>query len=154
MEGRLVRFRKTHKGQMRVVETLLASFIFISALTFVNLFATFPASPQYEVSDMEKMGHTMLHDLDEKRILSNFVYNETKWEELRLSILIFLTPDIFFNLTIYDVNGSAMSNGKSIFFGTEEAFRSSDSTASVTYIISGHDAVYDPRILVLQLVRG
>lgn len=139
---------------MRVIETLLASFIFISALTFVNLFAVFPTSPKYEVSDLEKMGHNVLQDLDEKRVLSDFVYNESKWEELRLSILIFLTPDIYFDLMIYDANGSVINDGRPIFFGVEDAFSSSSSVASVTYVISGHDTVYDPRVLVLQLVRG
>lgn len=149
-----MRQRKNSMGQMRVIETLLASFIFISALTFVNLFAANPASPKYEVSDLEKMGHGILHDLDEKRLLNDFVYNATKWEELKLSILIFLSPDIYFNLTIYDLDGAVVNNGRPIFFGTEEAFESSDSIASVTYVISGHDALYDPRILILQLVKG
>ncbi len=149
-----MKLRRNSKGQMRVVETLLASFIFISALTFVNLFSTFPTSPKYEVSDLEKMGHNVLQDLDEKRILSDFVYNESKWENLRLSILVFMPPDISFNLTIYDANGAVVNEGRPIFFGAERVFESSDSTASVTYVISGHDAVYDPRILILQLVRG
>lgn len=149
-----MRLTKNSKGQMRVIETLLAAFIFITALTFVNLFAAFPTSPQYEVSDLEKMGHNVLQDLDEKRILTDFVYNESEWEQLRLSILIFLSPDIYFNLTIYNVNGSVINDGRPIFFGSEEAFRSSDSIASVTYSISGHDSLYDPRILVLRLVRG
>ncbi len=142
------------KGQMRVIETLLAAFIFVSALTFVNLFFSLPTSPKYEILDLEKMGHNILQDLDEKRILSEFVYNETKWEDLQLSILIFLSPDINFNLTIYDTNGSVVNDGKPIFFGAEGSFESSDSIASVTYVISGYDTMYDPRILILNLVRG
>ncbi len=149
-----MRQRENSKGQMRVIETLLASFIFISALTFVNLFAAYPASPQYEVSDLERMGHAMLQDLDEKRVLSDFVYDKTKWEELKLSMLIFLSPDIYFNLTIYNINGSIINNETPLFFGEEDAFTSLDSITSITYVISSHDALYDPRILILQLVRG
>ncbi len=139
------------KGQMRVIETLLASFIFISALTFINIFAVLPSSPKYEASDLEKMGHNALHDLDEKRLLSRFVYNQTEWEDLRLALTIFLPPDVYFNLTIYDVD---YNRDVSIFYGTEEAFKGSNPTASVIYIIPGHQSQYDPRILVLQLVRG
>jgi hypothetical protein len=149
-----MRLRRNSKGQMRVVETLLASFIFISALTFVNLFSTYPTSPKYEVSDLEKMGHNVLTDLDDRRILSDFVYNESKWEDLRLAVHVFLTPDIYFNLTIYDANGAVVNGDHPIFFGDPGAFASSTATASVTYAISGHDASYDPRILVLQLLRG
>lgn len=149
-----MRLRRNSKGQMRVIETLLASFIFISALTFVNMFSTFPTSPKYEVSDLEKMGHTVLNDLDEKRVLGDLVYNESRWEDLRVAILVFLPPDVSFTLTIYDANGSVVNEGRPIFFGDTVAFESSGSTASVTYLVSGHDALYDPRILVLQLVRG
>lgn len=149
-----MRLRSNSKGQMRVVETLLASFIFVSALTFVNVFSTFPTSPKYEVSDLEKMGHNVLNDLDERRILGDFVYNESKWEDLRLAILVFLSPDIHFKLTIYDANGTILNADHPIFFVDPEAFEDAGSVASVTYPLSGHDAVYDPRILVLQLVRG
>ena len=149
-----MKLRRNSKGQMRVVETLLAAFIFISALTFVNLFSAFPTSPKYEVSDLEKMGHNVLNDLDDRRILGDFVYNASRWDDLQLAILIFLPPDVSFILTIRDVNGSVVNAGHPISFGDPRAFDVSEATASVTYFLSGHDALYDPRILTLQLVRG
>ncbi len=141
------------KGQMRVIETILASFIIFSALTFVNIFTVLPSSPKYETSDLEKMGHNVLHDLDEQRLLSRFVYNETEWGELTLALMIFLPPDVYFNLTIYDLQG-ARNKDFPIRYGSPEVFTASNSTASVSYIIPGQQAEYDPRILVLQLVRG
>jgi len=143
------------KGQMRVIETILASFIIFSALTFVNIFAVLPSSPKYETSDLEKMGHNVLHDLDEQGLLSRFVYNETEWGELTLALTIFLPTDVYFDLTIYDVQDTTpINHDVPIRYGSLEVFTASNSTASVSYIIPGQQAEYNPRILVLQLVRG
>ncbi len=144
------------KGQMRVIETILASFIIFSALTFVNIFAVLPSSPKYEASDLEKMGHNVLHDLDEQGLLSRFVYNEAEWEELALALTIFFPPDVYFDLTIYDAyaQGTIINQDFPIRYGAPEVFAASNSTASVSYIIPGQQAEYNPRIIVLQLVRG
>ena len=139
---------------MRVIETILASFIIFSALTFVNIFAVLPSSPKYETSDLEKMGHNVLHDLNEQGILSRFVYNETEWGQLTLALTIFLPLDVYFDLTIYDAQGTLKNQDFPIRYGSPEVFTASNSTASVSYIIPGQQAKYDPRILVLQLVRG
>ncbi len=144
------------KGQMRVIETILASFIIFSALTFVNIFAVLPSSPKYETSDLEKMGHNVLHDLDEQGLLSRFVYNETEWGELALALMIFFPPDVYFDLTIYDAHAqpTIINQHFPIRYGVPEVFVASNSTASISYIIPGQEAEYNPRILVLQLVRG
>jgi len=144
------------KGQVRVIETILASFIFFSALTFVSTFAVLPSSPKYETSDLEKMGHNVLHDLDEQGLLSRFVYNETEWEELTLALMIFFPPDVYFELTIYNATAqpTIINQDFPMRYGAPEVFTASNSTASVSYVIPGHQAEYDPRILVLQLVRG
>jgi hypothetical protein len=136
---------------MRVVETLLASFIFISALTFVNTFFVLPSSPKYEVTDLEKMGHNALHDLDDQRILSDFVYNE-KWDDLQLALMTFLSPDIYFNLTIYDLDHNIINGETRITYGTEDTFETW--TTSIMYTLSGYQSQYDPRILLLELVRS
>lgn len=155
MERIGMRTIRNTKGQMRVIETILASFIIFSALTFVNIFAVLPSSPKYETSDLEKMGHNVLHDLDEQGLLSRFVYNETEWEELALALTIFLPPDVYFDLTIYDRQGTIKNPNFPIRYGApDEVFTASNSTASVSYILPGQQAEYNPRILVLQLVRG
>jgi len=154
MERIGMRMTRNTKGQMRVIETILASFIIFSALTFVNIFAVVPSSPKYETGDLEKMGHNVLHDLDEQGLLSRFVYNEAEWDELTLALTIFLSPDVYFNLTIYDAQNTRINQDIPICYGSPEVFTASNSTASVSYVIPGQQAEYSPRILVLQLVRG
>jgi hypothetical protein len=151
-----VKVTRNTKGQMRVIETILASFIFFSALTFANMLAVLPSSPKYEISDLERMGHSVFHDLDEHGILSRFVYNETEWGELALALMIVFQPDVYFDLTIYEAHtqDQPINQHFPIRFGAPEVFTASDSTASVSYILPGQQAEYSPRILILQLVRG
>lgn len=151
-----MRVMRNTKGQMRVIETILASFIFFSALTFANMLAVLPSSPKYEISDLERMGHSVFHDLDEQGILSRFVYNETEWGELAFALMIVFQPDVYFDLTIYEVHtqDQPINQHFPIRFGAPEVFTASDSTASVSYILPGQQAEYSPRILILQLVRG
>ncbi len=151
-----MKMMRNTKGQMRVIETILASFIFFSALTFANMLAVLPTSPKYEISDLEKMGHNVLHDLDEQRILSRFVYNKTEWGELALALTIFLPVDVYFDVTIYEAHTQdpPINQDFPIRFGAPEVFTASNSTASVSYILPGQRAEYSPRIVILQLVRG
>lgn len=142
---------KKTKGQMRLVEALLASFIIMFAITFLNVFAVTPLSPTYEPSNLEKMGNNVLHDLDEKRLLGRFIYNED-WGTLTIALMVSLPPEIYFDLTVYYLNGT-VANNEAIRYGTSEVFENSSYIASVTYIVPGYQTDYDPRFLVLQLVR-
>lgn len=137
---------------MRVVETILASFVILFALAFVNIFAVTPTSPKYEASDLEKWGHNVLHGLDEQRLLGRFVYNG-EWENLTAALMVSLPSDVYFNLTVYDLNGNIV-NDAPIMYGEPEVFVTSNMTASVQYCLPGYQTYYNPRILILQLVRG
>lgn len=152
-------------GQMHVVESILASFIVIFAITFVNIFAVTPQSSTYEVGDLEKLGQNVLHDLDEQRLLSRFVYNQSEWStNFTVALRISFPSGVYFDLKIYDLNGSLLNSNIPIRYGDPEAFANSSSVASVTYSVVGYsrfDAAtgsqlleYEPRTLVLLLVRG
>lgn len=148
---------KNTKGQMRVVESILASFIIVFAMTFINTFAVTPQSSTYEVVDLEKLGHNVLHDLDEQRLLSYFVYNQSEWStNFTIALRVYLPSDVYFDLKIYDLNDSAhaLNSNVPIRYGDPEVFNNTASVASVTYNIAGYQAKYEPRNLVLLLVRG
>jgi len=136
---------------MRLVEALLASFILMFAITFLNVIAVTPTSPIYEPSNLEKMGNNVLHDLDEKNLLARFVDTED-WGTLTLALMVSLPPEIYFDLTVYYLNWT-VANNETIRYGTSDVFENSSYIASVTYIVPGYQTDYDPRILVLQLVR-
>ena len=147
---------RNSKGQMRVIETILASFIIVFALSFVNIFAITPTSPKYEVTDLEKMGYNVLHDLDQHGLLTRFVYTE-EWNNIKAALSVTLPVDVYFNMTICCLNGTKVNDAE-IFYGDPEAFTTSKNIASVTYGLIGYpkrnEATYDPRILILQLARG
>ena len=144
-----------NKGQMRVVETILASFVIVAALAFANAFAITPPSPRYETSDLERLGYNVLHNLDEQGLLTRFVYDRD-WSSLQAALRVSLPVDVCFNLTVYSVtvDGDVENQGVPIVYGESDIFASSGLAASVTYVLSGSGVDYDPRILVLQLVRG
>jgi len=151
-------------GQMRVIESVLASFIIMFAITFANTFAVTPQSSTYEVGDLEKLGHNALHDLDEQRLLSRFVYSQSEWStNFTVALRISLPSDVYFDLKIYDSNGSLLNSNVPIRYGDFRVFSDSGSVASVTYCIVGYSKFdpatgsqveYEPRTLILLLVRG
>jgi hypothetical protein len=142
---------ESHKGQMRVIEAIMASLIVVSAIVFLYMFAAAPSSQTYETSELEKIGHNILHDIDEQRLLSRFVYNG-EWANLTSALIVSVPNDVYFNLTIYDTSGNYIGHPL-IQYGNSQIFEASKSVASVTYIVSGYQTSYSPRILVLKLAR-
>ncbi len=153
--------RNGRKGQMRVVETILASFVIIFALSFVTIFSMTPTSSRYETTDLERMGYNVFHDLDKQGILARFVYYE-EWDNLKAALRVTLPIDVYFNMTVRDLSGEKV-NTVQIFYGDPETFVTSKAVASVNYGLVGYpvkinatqyQANYNARILDLQLVRG
>jgi len=142
---------KASMGQMRVIEAIMASLIVVAALSFLYVFAAAPSSQTYESGELEKIGHNVLHDIDEQGLLTRYVYN-SEWANITAALIVSVPNDVYFNLTIYDVNGNSIGHPL-IQYGSSDVFAKSKAVASVTYIISGYQTVYDPRILVLKLVR-
>jgi len=150
-----------NKGQMRIIEVILASFIIVFALSFANMFASAPTSSTYEGTELEKLGYNALHDLDDQGLLPRFIYNE-EWENLTSALRVLLPLDVYFNATVYDLNGNVLNNAP-MSYGDPAIFASFKNIASVTYGLVGYstrfnspyyEATYIPRVLTLQLVRG
>ena len=153
---------KNKKGQMRVIETILASFIIVAALSFVGIFAVSPTSPAYEVTDLEKMAYSTLHDLDQQGLLAPAVYSHS-WSDLRNILRITMPNDVYFNLTVYKVGGSPIYSGSQMLYGDLNTFSEARNVISISYCLVGipkfnpngvYDADYDPLILVLEVTRG
>jgi len=147
-----VRNRRSVKGQMRVVEAIMASLIVISALTFLYFFAATPSSQAHDTSELEKIGHNILHDIDEQQLLARYVYN-SEWANFTSALVVSLPTNVYFNLSIYDINYNRISHPL-MQYGDQQVFSSSGAVASVTYIVPGYRTNYNPRILLLKLVTG
>jgi len=152
--------RNGKKGQMRIIEAILASFIIIFALSFANIFVITPTSPKYEVTELQKLGYNVLHDLDEQALLARFIYNK-EGDNITAALRVLLPLDVHFSMTVYDLQGIKTDN-TAIFYGDTETFATSKNIASVTYGLVGYatkindayQATYEPRIVILQLARG
>lgn len=141
------------KGQMRVVESVMAALIVITALSFLYFSAPTPSSQAYDTSELEKMGHNILHDFDEQGLLGRYVYR-SEWDNLTLALDTALPINVYFNLSIYDANYQSIGHPLIPPYGDQKIFSSSPAVAAVTYVIPGYGAGYNPRILVLKLVKG
>jgi len=144
--------RQGSKGQMRVIEVILASIMVVSAIIFLYYFSAAPASSTYEIGDLEKIGHNVLHNIDEQQLLGRYIFN-SEWFNLQAALTVSLPTDVYFNLTVYDLNGNQINNVP-IGYGSSQVFETSKAVASVTYIVSGYQTNYNPKLLQLQLVRG
>ena len=140
------------KGQMRVVESIMAALIVISAVTFLYFFASAPSSQAHDTSELEKIGHNILHDIDEQGLLARYVYR-SEWGNMTSALVVSLPVNVYFSLSIYDMNNNPV-NHTLMQYGDQQVFSSSAAVASVTYIVPGYQTNYDPRILVLKLVNG
>jgi hypothetical protein len=146
---------------MRVVEAILASFIIVLALSFVNFFAVNPSSQKYDANDLEKSGYNALHDLDLQGLLARFVYNE-EWENLTAALSVVLPADAYFNLTVFNLD-DVVVNEIPMSYGDSDIFENSKLVSSVTYALVDFPSSvtlfefksnYESRLLSLQLVRG
>jgi len=144
--------RRSVKGQMRVVESIMATLIVIAAVTFLYFFAATPSSQANDTSELEKIGHNVLHDIDEQQLLARYVYN-SEWANMTAALVVSLPTNVYFNLSIYDINHQSIGHPL-IQYGDQQIFSSSSAVASVTYIVPGYQTNYNPRILVLKLVNG
>jgi len=152
--------KKHNKGQIRVIETILASFVMMVALSFANVFVTTPTSPKYEATELQKVGYNVLHDLDEQGLLARFVY-KGEWDNLRSALRVTLPSDVYFNATVYDFYNRKLDDA-TVFYGDSQIFSTSKNIASVTYGLVGlsikisgaYQAIYEPRIVILRLTRG
>jgi len=152
---------RSNTGQVRVVEVIIASFIIVVALSFVSFFAVNPESSNYEPAELEKLGYSVLLDLDRQLVLPSYTYG-AEWSNLTAAIRVCLPVNVYFNLTVCCLNGTEVNNVR-ISNGENSVFASSTSIASVTYGLAGfsekisatqYNTNYDPRILILQLVRA
>jgi len=149
---------KNNQGQMRIIETILAAIIIASALFFVNFFSANPSASSYEVGDLEKMGYSVLLDLDQHGILTPMIY-QPKWADLRTALKLTLPVDVYFNLTVYELHGTSLFkvDDDTIRYGDLTTFSNANNAkniASVSYSLVGTSEVYTPRLVVLQITRG
>ncbi|MGB8780000.1 MAG: hypothetical protein WCD81_05050 [Candidatus Bathyarchaeia archaeon] len=101
-----MRLLKDNKGQMRVIEAFFASILLFSILTLV------PAPRNAgDTSDQTliSMGQNALMTLDNNGYLSRLIENQS-WITLRECIQSAFPPTVWFNLTVFDENNTALNN--------------------------------------------
>ncbi len=168
---RASRVSSLNRGQMRVIEVIIALFIIVAALTFANLLSIAPSSPNYQATELQKLGYNVLHDLDKQNLLPEFVY-DNQWQNLTAALRVILPINVYFQLNVYQIQRTTTVEGGignnyvivnlgptgEVRYGDSAIFSSAKNIASVTYSLVGYpmqiESIYSPRMLVLQLIEG
>jgi hypothetical protein len=95
-----MRLLNDKRGNMRVVEGLLASLLLLSSLTLIPVVQKHHENP---VEDLTETANQLLLSLNGEGDLSRLV-DEENWSAIRSSIQVCLSPMIWFNFTVFDEN--------------------------------------------------
>lgn len=135
--------KKENRGQIRVIEALLAIFVIFSSLVIsANLTVSQNTASDH---DAASIGSQALLKLDSDGSLGKCIDNGN-WTALRDALNLVLPAGVTFNLTVYDeqmqqVNNAVISNGG--FSSQEIAF--------VEYVCASQGSVFHCYILHLYL---
>jgi hypothetical protein len=137
-----VRLLKDNKGQMRIIEAFFASILLFSILTLVPAPRnTGNTSNQTLIS----MGQNALMILDNNGYLSRLIENES-WITLRECIQSAFPPTIWFNLTVFDENNTALNN-----IPISSGSPVNEKIASLDYVCASQSPNYSIHLIRLQL---
>jgi hypothetical protein len=95
---------------MRTIEVLIVIIIITGAFIAASFFAVLPWPRQVSPLNLRRMSFTTLQVLDSNYDLSRAAFdvdNATLWSELQVALSASLPPNILYNLTVYEVGGSA-----------------------------------------------
>jgi len=110
------------RGQVRVVEAVLAAFIVVAVILMVMAF-TRPLKSVYirETTDLRRLAYNLLNDMATagvyERTVGRALVNpgDRSWvDDLRLLISSSLPPDLVFNMTVYRLDFN-LQTGRAVF---------------------------------------
>jgi len=149
------------KGQLRVIEAVLASIIIFTTFTSAAYLLTSHRTwATRNLEELEKIGYNALQRLAESGGLEATVGDSHLGWELHLKLLLetILPASIYYNLTVlvssykFGIATLAQCNGQAITNVQSNGFNTSPEIASITYVYTCRRAkVY---VLVLQLATG
>jgi len=91
---------------MRTIEIFLVIIIITSAFIISSFFTVLPQPQRVSPINLRRLALTTLQTLDARYDLSEIIFkppNDPAWEKLRTAISTCLPPNMFFNLSVYEV---------------------------------------------------
>lgn len=139
-----MRLLRDNKGQIRIIEAFFASLLILSTIALIP-----SQNPVIETTNeaLQLKGQNALTTLDSNGYLSTLIENEN-WTVLRKCLISSLSPAIWFNLTVFDENMSALNNTP-ISSGSPV----SEKIVSAEYVCAGISRQYRVYVVRLQLSR-
>jgi len=158
------------RGQVRVIELLLAAFMMTVAIIFVMNF-TRPIRSIYirETSDLRRLTYNLLNELATAGVFEDVIVrgnlSGTNWEdEMRLVLSISLPPEVLFKMEVYelrfspvtgDITFNRLDNGRiTNLENSDEAKFTEAESVSYTYVVVGEPDKVRGTVLYIVLVLG
>jgi len=161
---------RRRRGQARLIELLLATFMMVIAIIFVMNF-TRPIKSQYvrETSDLRRLAYNILNDFAKARVYERVIVkgnlSGTDWEdEMKLILSTSLPPEIVFKMEVYEMKVNP-STGE-IYFSRLDSGHISNvenfdnmtlydaESVSYTYVVVGRPDRVRGAVLYIVLVLG
>ena len=124
---------------MRTIEVLIVIIIITGAFIAASFFAVLPWPRQVSPLNLRRMSFTTLQVLDSNYDLSRAAFdvdNATLWSELQVALSASLPPNLLYNLTVYEVGGSAggseLYHNLATISNTENLGSTSDASSYMT----------------------
>ncbi len=95
---------------MRTIEVLIVIAIMAGAFMAVSYFAVLPTPREVAPESLRRLSFTTLQMLDSNYDLSTAAFDEDNsavWSQLQVALSASLPPNVVYNLTVYEVGGSA-----------------------------------------------
>lgn len=154
----MIEVHRDSKGQLRVIEAVLAVMIIFTTFTAAAyLLKAHRTWATRDIEELEKTGYNVLQRLAESGALEATVGDSHSGWEIHLKLLLetILPPSVYYNLTVFvscyksgtatlaPYNGQVITNSLGV-----NDFSGSPEIASVTYVYTSY---YKERIYVLYL---
>src|SRR3990172_12935872 len=95
---------------MRTLEVVVVIAILTGAFVVVSYFTVLPPPRQVSPINLRRLALTTMQTLDSGHDLSRAAFdieNDTSWNRLQVALSSMLSPDMIYNLTIFEVNSDA-----------------------------------------------
>ncbi len=161
---------RKRRGQARLIELLLATFMMVVAIIFVMNF-TRPIKSQYvrETSDLRRLAYNLLNDFAKARVYERIIVQGNltgaDWEnEMKLMLSTSLPPEIVFKMEVYEMKINATTG--EIYFDRLDHGRITNvedfdnmtlydaESVSYTYVVVGRPDSVRGSVLYIILVLG
>jgi hypothetical protein len=130
---------------MRTIEILLVVIIITTAFIIASIYAVLPLPRRVSPLNLRRIALTTLQTLDMDHDLSEIVFkpeNDSAWGQLQIALAACLSPNIVYNLTVYEVQTGAETTLYSLIKSISNAESLGISSDASSYLVASSNVTF------------